>query len=477
MISPIGYFLIPAALVIFVRGRRTLLWATLALVPFTAVQVIDIGVTTIAGFQFFGVLFIARCLIDTVWSGSRGLERSRANALAALFLFVCFASLSMAVIKAGTVEVYTETQGRWIDVVRNSGPLQFSTFNLTQILYPTFGILLFHFLVRELRSVADLRKTINILVGGALVIAVMSIASGALYTMGRGGLYEQVLGLFSVGPPGAKNPESASIGEFLRMYTLAGEPGFTAMTLLAGAGLVAGDVLRSGESVIRQPTIKLFILGAALLFNGSTTGYFGAGLLILWAIMALWYVGRGSLGTTIRALGVVLGSLVLIAALASTIQVSGLSFYEWLTEYHLAKLQGEGVGSGQIRSYVTWYTLETVFLSSPILGVGYGSHLSLSLVTFLLANVGLVGFGVFLAFLYTAFRNARKTARSAQGPLRKMAFMAAVVFVPFLTTLFVAKATSGINYGLTWTIIALAEVTYQVHRRQRRRVGRRAQAA
>jgi len=477
MISPVGYILIPAALILFFRGRRALLWATLAFVPFTGLQVIDIGVTTIAGFQFFGVIFIARCLIDCVWDGTRGFERSWANALAALFLFVCFASLSMTVLNAGTVDVYTETQGRWIDVVRNSGPLQFSSFNLTQILFPTFGVLLFHFLVREIRSVADVRKSIRILVGGTLVIAVMSIASGVLYTIGQGGLYEQVLGLFSVEPPGAKNPESASFGQFLRMYTLAGEPGFTAMTLLAGGGLVAGDVLQSGEFVIRRPTVKLAILGVALLFDGSTTGYFGAGLLILWAIIALWYVGRESLGNTIRALGIVVGGLALLAALASTIQISGLSFYEWLTEYHLAKVQGEAVGSGQIRSRVTWYTLTEVFLASPILGVGYGSHLSLSLVTFLLANVGLVGFGVFMAFLYTTFRNAKKTVQTAQGPLQKMAFMAALVFVPFFATLFVAKATSGINFGLTWTVIALAEATYQVHRRRRRTLGQRAQAA
>jgi hypothetical protein len=156
----------------------------------------------------------------------------------------------------------------------------------------------------------------------------------------------------------------------------------------------------------------------------------------------------------------------MVAVAGTMIQVSGMSFYEWVTEYHLAKVQGEGVGSGQIRAYVTWYSLTEVFLASPLLGVGYGSHLSLSLVTFLLANVGLVGFGVFLMFLFVVFRNATTAARKARGPLGTVAFASVLLFVPFFATLFVAKATSGIAYGVTWTAIALSEAAYQVYRRQ-----------
>lgn len=468
MISPVGYILIPAALILFVRGRRSLMWTTLAFVPFTGLHVVDIGITTIVGFQFFGVFFILRCLVDSVWSGMRGIKVSKANGLAALFLFVCFASISMAVFKAGTIEVQPASGGRWPKFASNIVPLELSVYNFTQVLFPTFGILFFHFLVRELRSALDLRKAANILVWGALITAGFSVVAGILFTLGQGNTYWGVLNLFTAGPlAGVGGPQISSVGEFVRTYTPAGEPGFTAMTLLLGLGLVVGSMVRrqmGSTPLIRAPRLKLSALALALFFNGSTTGYFGGALLIAWGVVAPWYIGGRGIHS-LRPLLYAAGGVAAVAVAGTMIQVSGMSFYEWVTEYHLAKVQGES-GSGQIRSYVTWYSLTEVFLASPLLGVGYGSHLSLSLVTFLLANVGLVGFGVFLMFLFVVFRNATAAARKARGPLGTVAFASVLLFVPFFATLFVAKATSGMNYGATWTVIALAEAAYQVYRRQ-----------
>jgi hypothetical protein len=42
-----------------------------------------------------------------------------------------------------------------------------------------------------------------------------------------------------------------------------------------------------------------------------------------------------------------------------------------------------------------------------------------------------------------------------------------LVFIPFLGTLLVAKSTAGMNFGITWTVIALVEATHQVYRRRR----------
>ncbi|WP_251931502.1 hypothetical protein [Salinibacter ruber] len=460
--------MILAALLLFFRGRRALMWATLLFVSFFAVEVVDIGVTTIYGFQFFGVLFIARSSIDAIWCRTGLVKPSRANVLAALFLSICFFSLPMAVAKAGVVEVYSEGGGLWMRKMYNPVALELSRFNFTQLAYPTFGILLFHFLVMEIKSRDDIRKVVDILVMGSLVVAGMSITAGVLYTIGQGEVYSKTLGIFAVGEFGAKGPEAGSIGRFFRTYTIAGEPGFTAVTLLVGTGLVTGDFLKKGKSLVSWPMTKLSILTLAILINGSTTGYFGAGLLISWSVIAPLYLGQGSIADVIRPFVYVLVGLLVVGGIVSTIQVSGLGFYEWLNTYHIAKLQGEGAGSGATRLYVSWYTLKNVFLSSPILGVGYGSHLSLSFVTFLLANIGVLGFGAFLAFIYTVFRNSKKTAKKAKGTLEKAAFMGSFVFVPFFGTLFIGKSAVSMLFGLTWAVIALAEATYQVYRRESR---------
>jgi hypothetical protein len=468
-LSPIGFILIPVALVLFVQGRRPLLWGTLLSVPFISVAVADIGVTTVKAYQLFGVLLVFRSVLDALWAGSGLFKRSWATILSFAFIFICFASLSMAVVHAGAIEVYTETEGRWLDVVLNAQPLQLSSFNFTQVLYPLFGVLLFNTLVKEIKTKEELRYSVQALVWGGVVTGLMGIIGGVLYTIGQEGIYTGFLGLFSIGPAGAKSPGIGSVGQFFRVYTIAGEPGFTAISLLLSLGLLAGLSLGHtdrNQEIIKYPRALAFVLALALLFNGSTTGYFGAFLLVAWSIIATAYYDRSRFLSFRRAVvSLVLISFV-VAGAGTVLQVSGTSFYEWLIEYHFAKLQGEGVGSGQIRSYVTWYTLRDVFPVSPILGVGYGSHLSLSMATFLISNVGLLGFGTFVAFLYLVFRNALIVAQALAGELGTMAFAAVLALPPVFGTLFVAKATSAMNYGVTWTIVALAEASYQVYRRQ-----------
>ncbi len=371
----------------------------------------------------------------------------------------------MAVVHRGDVSIFTETQGSWAAVVANPQPLQLSSFNFTQLVYPVFGVGLFHYLVKELRSVADLKRTVNILVWGSLVTAGFSFVAGILFTIGLGSAYWGLLGLFTVGPvTGVGAPEAGFLGQFFRTYTPAGEPGFTALTLLVGIGLLLGAIIWRSEDAprtVRMPRLKVSVLAFALLLNGSTTGYFGAFLLLLWALIAPLYVG--STRSVAKPFFYSVGAIAILGVAGSMIQVSGLSFYEWIMEYHLAKIQGEAA-SGSIRFYVTWYTLTEVFPVSPFLGVGYGSHLSLSLATFLLANIGLIGFGAFLAFLFVVLRNATTAVRRGRGAIKVIAFSAVLLFVPFFATLFVAKATSSINYGVTWMIIALAEASHQVYR-------------
>lgn len=442
------------------------MWATILFTPFFGVQVVDIGVTSIAGFQFFGVLFITRCIIDATWNGTGLVRISRANTIAALFLVISVASLFMAVIKAGTVEVYTEGAGTWAQKMHNPDPLKLSTFNFTQLLYPTFGIFIFHFIVKEIESRKDVKKVIDIMVMSAVVIAGMSLAAGVMYTIGQKEIYNKILGFFVAGPlSGVTSPEAGSLGQIFRMYTIAGEAGYTAIVLLVGVGLTMGDLLRKGKSIVQWPIVKLAVLSSAVLLNGSTTGYFGAVLLVIWGIIAPWYIGRRKITSIIRPFGYLLVGLMVVGTIMSFVQVSGINFYEWVATYHISKIQGY-TGSGTVRLSVSLYTLKEVFLENPILGVGYGSHLSLSFATFLLSNVGIIGSGIFVAFIYVIFRNSNRVIRIDGGILGKMAFMNSFVLIPLMGTLFIGKSAVVMIFGITWIIIAIAEATYQVRRQE-----------
>lgn len=464
-LSPIGYIVLPVGLVLFVYGRRPLMWATILCIPFHMMQVADVGVTTILAYQVFGTLFIFRCILDWMWSATVQIKVSWANILSWTFLAVCFVSIVMASFGAGTVDVITGGEGRWPNRFSNRVPLSLTLANFTQVLYPLFGVLLFYFLGRRLNGVNDLKSTINVLIWDFLILGGMSVLGGVLFTIGQGETYGELLSLFTVGPANIKPPELATFGQFFRTYTLAGEPGFTAVGYLLGLGVLAGLTLgiHPGQWNVRFPRLKLALLTVALLINGSTTGYFGAFLLVVWACMIPVYFSR-TRSVRFRPIFVlVLSAVALLVGAGAVLQVAGVPFMEYLVDYHIAKFAGEA-GSGSIRLQVTEYTLREVFLTSPLLGVGYGSHLSLSLASFLLSNVGLIGFSVFLAFLFVLFRNVSYVAKHASNDVGLIAFALVLTLPPYVGMLFVGKAVSGLNMGLTWLLFALAAVTYQVYK-------------
>lgn len=443
------------------------MWATVLFAPFQMVQVLDLGFTTILAFQLFGALFILRWLGDLLLTNGR-IRVCRADLLAVAFLGVCVLSLTMAVVNAGEVATIAGIPGRWITKFTQRQPLHLSVSNFTQLLYLLFGVLLFYFLVREIRRLADLKLAVKILIYDVLILAAMSLAGGLLFTLGQGGLYRDFLSLFTVGPANIKPPDILSFGQFYRTYTLAGEPGFTAVPYVFGLGVLTGLTLgdRPQRWDISFPRTKLALVAFALLVNGSTTGYLGAFLLAVWVPFAPVRFGRTSWTRLRRGTVVLFSTFGILLVAGAVLEVAGVSFVEFLREYHMAKFAGETGGSGWIRFQVTDYTLREVFLASPLLGVGYGSHLSLSLASFLLSNVGLLGFTTFILFLYSLFRHVSSVASQATGELGHLAFALALTFLPFMGMLFIAKAASGLIFGVTWLLFALSEGAYRISKTQ-----------
>ena len=466
MISPVGYILIPIALLLFFRGRRALLWVTVASIPFQLVQIADLGITTIKAFQVFGALFILRSILDGVWSGDMSFRASAPNVLGGIFILVCFFSLSMAAVKAGSVEVFGQEGGTWSNVYMSRSPLELSLQNFTQVLYPLWGFLLFYFLVREIREISDLNKSVNIVVWASVVLAGSSLAGGLLFTFGQGLSYVEFLSLFTVGPVNIGAPDVGSFGQFFRAYTLAGEPGDTAIYYLTSLGLLTGvtaGIHLGSTRGIRFMRAKLLFVVLAILVNGSTAAYFGSAVFVIWCLLLPIYFVRTKTVQFGSVSKVILGGTgVLIAA--AVLEVGGESFLEWIQQYHIGKLQGEA-GSGQIRLEVMQHDLE-IFLQHPILGVGYGSSLSLSFGTFLISNLGILGTGLFFAFVFSVFRRASFVAKQSTSEVGIIAFSIALTLPPFMATLLVGMGAFSMNLGITWLVLAMAEASYQVYRKE-----------
>ena len=79
-------------------------------------------------------------------------------------------------------------------------------------------------------------------------------------------------------------------------------------------------------------------------------------------------------------------------------------FRIYLIQNHLLKLIG-GAGSGAIRFINLQHSID-LFMTNPLIGIGYGGHRSTTLIFSLLVNLGLIGTFIFFLMIFNIiFKN------------------------------------------------------------------------
>jgi hypothetical protein len=202
------------------------------------------------------------------------------------------------------------------------------------------------------------------------------------------------------------------------------------------------------------------LFGVGIFAAGSTTGYVAAALGVGAVLAVALWVPEREMAALIRrrvGLGAAFGTLAAAALLLSAPRVLGISIVDYILQMHIGKLGGD-FGSGATRSFAAAYTMDEVFARSPLLGVGYGSHRSLSFGTFLLANVGIVGAFAFAGFNGAAvFRGLRTATRASRGIDRQIALGAVVAFLATVPTMMIAKGAVTLLFGWYWFLIAVLD--------------------
>lgn len=473
-IVPSGLLILPLGLLLFGMGRRTLLWGTIASIPFFMVLVVELPFAPVRAFQYFGGLLIVRHVLDRAVQGRASLRKSGATFSALLFLSVVLFSLFMPLLIPEPVFVVPEGIKSVARAYQNPQLLEFEISNLTQILYPTFGVFLFFAITVNLKTREDLKTAFRILCLGMLALVLFSLVYIGFFYAGLEPAMDLIFQSMTEQTE-AKYSSYNALGGAVRPETLAGEPGYTGLYFVLVLGILAG--LAGGGYVggwtPRWTGTYLALLVVSILLNSSTTAYFGvASLGASFVFVALLREnreitsGRG-IRVVIRILIASAGALVLLV-IAS--QAAGISPIEFVVENHLSKLT-EKAGSGAIRLYTVQYSLTEVFAKSPLFGVGYGSHRALSLIIFLLADIGLVGVFAFLAFNGVVFFHAVRTMNRSEDPeLASIAFALAVTLPAFLLTLFVGKSETSFSFGWLWMLLAMMEASYRVYWKQTQRV-------
>lgn len=471
-ITPVGLVVLPLGVYLFARGHRPLFWATIWTIPFFDTVILHLPFAPVRPFQYLAGLLMVRYAVNVLLQGKEPVVRRSSTVLmAGAFILSLAASLFMPLLLSQKIYVVPEgVSDLWV-AYQNPIELRFSPKNFTQMLYPLFGVLLFMTVEWSISKKEDLKRVIKILVRGFYLIAAFMVMYQMAYLLGVRAPIEGLFFLFT-GAANAKFSDYNALGSLIRAFTPAGEPGYTGtyfgLVLGFAAGLAYGGYKRGWKLRLNRRLVGLILF--ALILNASTTGFLAV-VIVLLSFVLVSLLRRNSHVKAVSnvKVGVQLIVGVAVVTIVSLVaaQVLGLSLADILISQHLAKIT-EGAGSGAFRLTTIVYSLENVFAESPILGVGYGSHRTLSLVVFLLANTGIVGLITFLALNATAFTHIVKAMNQARDPeLASIAFAIAVAHVSLVAILTI-KGDVALTFGWMWVVIGLAEACYRLQRRQSR---------
>lgn len=128
-------------------------------------------------------------------------------------------------------------------------------------------------------------------------------------------------------------------------------------------------------------------------------------------------------------------------------------FLNYLLVNHVDKVEGD-TGSGVVRLNTNLVALK-VFLQSPIFGVGYGHNRSNTYFTFLLSNVGIVGFFILNFFCFYLIVMPIKKLKNMPEDLKMHTMIYAVMFIITYFVSFAFSSTVAIAFAWFWTNAAI----------------------
>lgn len=456
-ITPAAIVVVPLALVALQRRK----WSLVFLVgsaPFVSLTVVTAISHEFTPSEIILIGLIGKQVFKWLKRGSVVFDDERVSGWLVLFGVFCVLSVVYAAIRPTDVLVHPYNVGGFGTFLFE--PFSFSTANITQLLLRLFFVVSVFVIAKTIEGRTEVRQIVRwlilmgLLVGSVGVIYQLTVVTnhplaGVLRWIGFNRFPDH---------PGFTGP-------LPRMYSLPGEPGFTADYLLFTLALAVTLFLSGEQNGIlsrRESGIMAGLLFVFLLLSTGTTGY--GGLVILGGILTMKVVTIDRMRT--RELRTVVVSTLVVIPIGLVSDV--LLFrgqLQRMVGYELGKLVFQ-TGSGTIRLQYMLRTLELVRVR-PLLGVGVGSHHVPSLLFTVLGEVGILGLAVFIAFHLSLYRRCGWLAfydKTSQYDILALTLFVAGMTL-FLTNL-IAKSVSTLLFPWYWFSLALPMVL----------IGQRAQA-
>lgn len=382
-----GVLLVVLGVYFFFFAPRWLYLATVFLLPFSAMAVVNFGwgegEKGIAAWMFMGTLWMLRTAISRrpFWRhrGWRLTRRARTELLA---LLACgFISLLVPLIMNGTT---------WIQSYRlNSSeaiPLQLDAGRITQTGYFAFGVIFIIFVAIENCDPRRLLESVRAYIASAIFVSVWGFVQ--LWCILTGRTYPAFLFNNSMGTSAQFYVEKFWQLDLHRISSVAVEPAQLAFSLLLAFVMLLVTIgLRRPIFSRKWDMFALLMVTAALLISTATTAYAGMVIASFVAIVLLAREGAIRWFYVFFAAGVVASGL----AVALTVPIIS----DLVDFVILNKAQGYSATERLHGSAVAAH----YFFEYPIFGLSWNAVGAGDLVLALLAGLGVVGFTAFAVFL------------------------------------------------------------------------------
>lgn len=421
-----GYILIPIGLLLLFFNIDYLLFAMVLFSGFTASSIINfLNIDfSLQPSYYFGILFIFKYIYFIA------LKKKLVKPNKYLFVFIVFCT--------GSLVIPIILQSKDVLILSVDGKiekLRFSIQNITQYVYMLFCFFIYWFVKDRLNSKNELiKKLLNIYFIGAFIICLL-------------GFYQMIA--FQLELPFDELFRSGLHGNVQgnRVYAVAGEPSILAFYIVPTLALLI--FIDNINFTINKKLliIMLFITGV---FSTSSTFLFGIGL------FAVLFVKRNFVKFKFSKLNIMyMKKFLIFFTLAMIFLIFIVSTNEFVKEIlvdgTIDKLMKKNVSGTQRSEF--FLLMLGVALRYPLTGVGFGSSRSTDLISTWLANIGFIGTGIFIIYIFNMYRNLSREYKK-----RKDGILEGTIFFIVIVILSAFISVPEPYYLFIWINFAIAEV-------------------
>lgn len=431
----LGYFIIPFGLFLALFKNKYLLLVALFFAPFGAASVLNIKEITF-GLQpsyYFAILFIIKEFAIFLVK----MKITRPNFWLLIFVLFSIASMILPVVFFGKIEVWHAEKGFYL--------LKPAIHNFTQLGYLLFCFLFYLFVKNFFHRAADKEKFLKRII----TVQIFSLVFISLW-----GIYQFTADYFSLpftnifSERGGIYISQAHLGNLLKINSTFPEPSMLAFYLVPMLGFIFA--LPSAYLKFNRILLMALIFFAGLLTTSTSflLGMVVFSLLVFGRFFFSFFRLKSVRLSQKRILPMLLGvSILFVLAIMLFSRIEGMLSLTWQSTVAKFQLQ-EFSGIERMDRFLMGMR---ILKESNFLGVGFGTVRTTDLFSTLLANVGIIGFLLFLCYLLSVYLGLKKSARRGSVLSRAYLYYFLILFPMAFASV------SEIYFLFIWFNLAIAE--------------------